>query len=254
MKILLTGSEGMIGSELKKYWAGMYQLHFIDLKLGTDLNTCDLPKVDAVVHLAGKSGVRESFGNPMEYWKNNVMATKRLFDHYTDTPVYYASSSTAKEPYRNPYALTKYTLEQLAPEKSLGMRFTTVYGTQTRPQMFVPKLLRKEVTYINNHTRDFIHVSDVCRAITMFVQKNINGVIDVGTGKSYHLQQLLDAYGIDTIPMQEGGEHERKDNKADTNQLTAIGMVPRIDVIDYLCQEKELDKSEFSKYNVTIGD
>jgi nucleoside-diphosphate-sugar epimerase len=168
--------------------------------------------------------------------------------------VYYASSSTAKEPHRNPYALTKYTLEQLAPEKSLGMRFTTVYGTQTRPQMFVPKLLRKEVTYINNHTRDFIHVSDVCRAITMFVQKNINGVIDVGTGKSYHLQQLLDAYGIDTIPMQEGNEHERKDNKADTNQLTAIGMVPRIDVIDYLCQEKELDKSEFSKYNVTIGD
>jgi len=54
--------------------------------------------------------------------------------------------------------------------------------------------------------------------------------------------------------MQEGGEGERKDNKADINQLTAIGMKPRIDVIDYLCQEKELDKSEFSKYNVTIGD
>ena len=206
------------------------------------------------MHLAGKSGVRESFDNPMEYWKNNVMATKRLFDHYKDVPVYYASSSTAKEPHRNPYALTKYTLEQIAPENSLGMRFTTVYGTQTRPKMFIPKLLRKEVTYINNHTRDFIHVSDVCRSITMFVQKQIKGVIDVGTGKSYHLQELLDAYGIDNIPMQEGGDGERKDNKADTNQLTAIGMKPRIDVIDYLCQEKELDKSEFSKYNVIIGD
>ena len=102
--------------------------------------------------------------------------------------------------------------------------------------------------------RDFIHISDVCRSITMFIQKQIKGVIDIGTGKSYHLQELLDAYGVYNIPMQEGGEGERKDNKADINQLTAIGIEPRIDVIDYLCQEKELDKSEFSKYNVTIGD
>lgn len=253
MKILLTGSEGMLGSTLKMFWRGIYDMTFIDLKLGSDLNTCDLPTdIDAVVHLAGKSGVRESFDNPMEYWTHNVKATRRLFNYYK-IPIYYASSSTAKEPERNPYAYTKYTIEQEAPPNAVGLRFTTIYGSDARPNMFIPKLLRNEVEYINNHSRDFIHIADVCRAITMILNSNLKGVIDIGTGKSNHLSKLIQAKGI-KVPMREGGKHERKDNTADTSQLNSIGWKPRIDIIDFLNQEKTLDKSSFSKYNVTIGD
>lgn len=254
MKLLITGSEGMLGSVLKMFWRGIHQMTFIDLKLGTDLNTCELPNdIDAVIHLAGKSGVRESIDNPTDYWENNVLASKRLFDYYT-CPIYYASSSTAKEPDKNPYAYSKFIIERYALEHCIGLRFTTMYGSDARPNMFIPKLLRNDVEYINNHTRDFIHMADVCRAITMIMNSNLKGVIDIGTGNSYHLSKLLDAKGIKNIPMRNGSKHERIDNTADITQLTSIGWRPQIDVIDFLCQEKTLDKEAFSKYNVTIGE
>lgn len=254
MKILLTGSEGLIGSTLKKFWAGHHSLQFIDLKLGSDLNTCELDyDVDVIVHLAGKSGVRQSLKSPEEYWNNNVIAFQRLIKAFPNTRILYASSSTAVDPSRNPYAMTKFILEQLAPKDSLGLRFRTVYGSEKRPEMFIPKLLRNDVEYINNHTRDFIHVADVCRAITLLLNSDTTGVIDVGTGKAVHLQALIDAVGVD-VPMRQGTAYELTDNVANPIELFNLGWKPRIGVIDYLVQEKTLDKDRFSKYNVTIGD
>jgi nucleoside-diphosphate-sugar epimerase len=254
VKILLTGSEGLIGSILKKYWIGIHELQFIDLLLGKDLNTCDLDyDVDVIVHLAGKSGVRQSIKEPKEYWYNNVEATKRLFDAFPSTKIIYASSSTAIDPYRNPYALTKFTMEHIAPNNSLGLRFRTVYGGDKRPEMFIPKLLRNEVTYINNHKRDFIHVSDVCKAITVLLSSSVTGVIDVGTGTSVHLKDIADVWGLD-VPMRSGNDFELDDNLANPTELFDLGWKSEIGILDYLNQEKTLDKTSFSKYNVTIGD
>jgi len=254
MKILLTGSEGLIGSTLKKFWAGRHTLQFCDLELGQDLNTCELNHdVDVIVHLAGKSGVRQSLKNPDEYWYNNVLAFERLVKAFPNTRIVYASSSTAIDPSRNPYAMTKFILEHIAPKDSLGLRFRTVYGGDKRPEMFIPKLLRNEVEYINNHTRDFIHVADVCRAITLLLDSSTTGVIDVGTGKAVHLKALIDAVGID-VPMRQGTAYELTDNVANPKELFDLGWSPEIGVIDYLVQEKALDKGRFSKYNVTIGD
>ena len=81
-----------------------------------------------------------------------------------------------------------------------------------------------------------------------------HGTIDIGTGKSYHLSKLIQAKGLKNIPMREGGKHERRDNTADTTRLHSIGWRSRIDVIDFVSQEKTLDNEAFSKYNVTIGD
>ena len=38
-----------------------------------------------------------------------------------------------------PYAMSKYSLEQIAPENSLGMRFTTVYRPSAKPNMLILK-------------------------------------------------------------------------------------------------------------------
>ena len=78
MRILLTGSDGMIGSVLKKYWAGMHTVIPIDIKSGNDLLDCELNyQVDAVVHLAAMSGVRKSLEVPQEYFDNNVVASPK---------------------------------------------------------------------------------------------------------------------------------------------------------------------------------
>ena len=128
-KILLTGHRGFIGSRLYKRL-----LHTdvvgIDLLDGQDLLTCDLPNIDfdLIIHLAGRSGVRESINNPGAYWHNNVEASRRLFERYPDTRILYASSSSAYEPDLNPYAASKYVLEELAERypNTLGMRLSWV--------------------------------------------------------------------------------------------------------------------------------
>ena len=159
MDILLTGASGFIGSNFHQHYKDRYNIICIDKLEGQDLLTCNLPSVDLVIHLAGLSGVRQSFDNPTDYWKQNVIVSQRLFDCYKNTRVMYASSSTAYEPWRNPYALSKHAVEQIAPRYSLGMRFTTTYGPNAREHMFIPKLLIRNVKYINtNHTRSTIRI------------------------------------------------------------------------------------------------
>ena len=51
--------------------------------------------IDLVIHLAGLSGVRDSLDKPTDYWKTNVIVSQRLFEHYRDSRIIYASSSTA---------------------------------------------------------------------------------------------------------------------------------------------------------------
>ena len=143
MNILLTGSEGFIGSNLKNK---LDNVTCLDLKLGEDLLTCELPNnIDVVIHLAGLSGVRISLDNPAEYWKQNVIGSQRIFEHYKNSRILYASSSTAHEPWKNPYAMSKYSMEQLEHNNCLGMRFTTVYGTGARKDMLIPKILRNDI-------------------------------------------------------------------------------------------------------------
>ena len=111
-KILLTGHRGYIGSTLYNKL-----LHTdvvgIDLLDGQDLLTCELPNIDfdLIIHLAGRSGVRESLRDPGAYWRNNIEASRRLFDRYPETRIIYASSSSAYEPDLNPYAASKHILE-----------------------------------------------------------------------------------------------------------------------------------------------
>ena len=118
MKILLTGHNGYIGSALHTVLQNAGHTVFgIDLKTGDDLLFFDKwpENIDLVIHLAGKSGVRESIKDPASYWMNNIEASKRLFARYGDKcRIIYASSSSAYEPDLNPYAASKYCLEELA--------------------------------------------------------------------------------------------------------------------------------------------
>ena len=81
MNILLTGSEGFIGSYLYKSLSNKYKFIGFDLKSGNDILKSKLPKnIDLVIHLAGLSGVKDSLERPEKYWKTNVLGSKRIFD------------------------------------------------------------------------------------------------------------------------------------------------------------------------------
>ena len=235
MKILLTGSDGFIGSNLKNT---DYHFHCLDIKSGKDIMTCELPDVDVVIHLAGLSGVRDSLDRPTDYWINNVIASQRIFEKYKDKRILYASSSTAYEPWKNPYAMSKYSMEQIATQNSVGMRFTTVYGPGARQSMLIPRILKNDVPYVNvNHKRDFIHVDDVISAMLILIHNTYTGIIDVGTGISNKLTDIMDRVGIETKG-QIGGDNERLDNKADTSTLNGFNWKPNIELFDYIQKNK----------------
>ena len=240
MDILLTGSEGFIGQHLNKFLNEQgHKVICIDKKSGNDLLSCDLKySVDLVIHLAGLSGVRDSLGRPEEYWIQNVIAGQRLFDFFKDTRILYASSSTAHEPWKNPYAMSKYSLERIAPVNSVGMRFTTVYGPNARESMLIPRILRNDVPYINtNHSRDFIHVNDLVRAIDTLIKSDFKGITDIGSGVTNNLVELVDYFGID-CERAVGEENERLDNLADNTILNKIGWSPNIKLYDYIKEKR----------------
>ena len=246
MKILLTGSNGFIGKNLKTYLQiKRHTIIEIDRNSGNDLLTCDLKyDVDWVIHLAGIAGVRDSLANPTEYWTQNVIASQRVFDHFKDTKILYASSSTAYEPWRNPYAMSKYSMEQIAPKKSVGMRFTTVYGPQARDKMLIPRILRNDVPYINtNHWRDFIHVDDICTAIETLMNQEDNlipygDVVEIGTGVSHRLTDIINYFSIDVSKQQLGDEGERIDNKANVEFLNTLGWKAKVELKDYITKNR----------------
>lgn len=239
MNILLTGSEGFIGQHLFNFLKINHKVICLDKQTGNDLLTCDLKyNVDLVIHLAGLSGVRDSLERPTEYWEQNVIAGQRLFDYFKDTRILYASSSTTHEPWRNPYAMSKYGLEQVAHANSLGMRFTTVYGPNARESMLIPKILKNDIDYLNvNHSRDFIHVDDVVSAIDTVLQTDLKGVIDVGTGTTNKLIDIAEYFKIDYEP-KIADQTERLDNKANTETLNKLGWSSKINLYKYIEENK----------------
>ena len=240
MKILLTGSEGFIGQHIQSFLKDRHQLICLDKLTGNDLVTCNLDyDVDLVIHLAGLSGVRDSLDNPTEYWTNNVVGSYRIFKQFDKGPkILYASSSTAKEPWRNPYAMSKFYMEQIAPHNALGMRFTTVYGPGAREQMLIPKILKNDVDYINiDHSRDFIHIDDILTAVGFLIvnkpPKKLK-VVDVGTGISNKLIDIFDHINMTIKDKRMGTIYERKDNIAKIGTLSKMGWIPQTNLLDYL--------------------
>ena len=118
MKILVTGDKGFIGQTLvKRLEKDNHTIVGIDTKANTNIISAELPQVDLVIHLAGIGGVRESLADPKKSWDNNVEGTKRILEHYKDTRVLFASSSSQYDPWRNPYAVsyTHLTLPTTSP-------------------------------------------------------------------------------------------------------------------------------------------
>jgi UDP-glucuronate 4-epimerase len=235
MNILITGHKGYIGSRLFKELSLSHTVTGIDKVEGDDLLFCEFPKqeFDAIIHLAGLSGVRESIKDPSAYWMNNIEASRRLFEAYPDTRILYASSSSAYEPDLNPYAASKFVLEELASRypHTLGMRFHTVYSDGCpRENMFFNKLLNGTLEYVTSHYRDFVHLNDVIDAIKiLLLQPRITDVIDIGTGNPIKIQDLASH-----LPVRLNTPGERQFTCADTEKLKLLGWKPKYSVENFL--------------------
>lgn len=230
MKIVITGHEGFIGSNLTKYLSNLgHNIIGLDIKSGNNILTCDLPDCDTVIHLAGIGGVRESLNDPAKYWLNNVEGTRRILEYYSDIRVLVAGSSSQYEPHLNPYAASKHIIESIPHNNVCFMRLHTVYGSNPRKGMFFDKLINGTLEYVTDHQRDFIHVDDVCRAIELLINADYKGAIDVGTGSSIKISDIRK-----DLPIKSVASAERKITCADITVLQSLGFSTNISVSKFL--------------------
>ena len=235
MKVLVTGHRGFIGRYVFADWRKThgYNVHGIDHP--EDVGDFKGGDYDLVIHLAAWADIRESLQKPDEYYNNNVVKAKSLFDwcRDTNTRLLYASSSAVDADYwNNPYAMSKWINEQMAPPNSAGMRFTTVYGPDSRDNMMYGMLKDKTAPYVTNHRRDWIHVKDVCRAIRYLASSTICGPVPVGYGESIPVRKLAQAFGQGDLPVKDYTPGEAEDNVADISIMLSTGWFPTINILD----------------------
>ena len=242
MRILLTGTQGyrkgFIGNRFLDLYKDKYDIVEFEGDI-RDAQCIDLRGYDMVIHLAALAGVRRSHEIPEEYWQTNVTASKYIFDscRYYKVPIVYASSSSVYEWWQSPYAASKYAMEALAPDGSIGLRFHTVYGPNSRTDMLYDMLQKKDpkLSYITKHTRDWTHVDDVCSAISLCVDKYYDieeKAIDVGNGKPVTVKEMADkVWPENNLPIKEV-TGERENTCANPEVLLSYGWEPKHHILE----------------------
>jgi UDP-glucuronate 4-epimerase len=159
-------------------------------------------KPQRVVNLAAQAGVRYSIINPYSYVESNIVGFLNILEgcrHHGVEHLVYASSSSVygantKQPFSvhdnvdhpiSLYAATKKSNELMAHTYShlfniptTGLRFFTVYGPWSRPDMAMIKFTQKifagepiDVFNYGNHGRDFTYIDDIVEGVIRTLDK-----------------------------------------------------------------------------------
>ena len=257
--ILLTGAAGFIASNLAEELVKSFNVIGIDnfdnyyskdIKLNNlaelhdaenfrflevdILNKSDLSKIfvenkiDLIIHLAAKAGVRPSIENPDAYFKTNIEGTLNLLNCTKEFSVknfIFASSSSIygnneKVPFSetdnvdfpiSPYAASKkagelicHTYHHLYRINIACLRFFTVYGRRQRPDLaiakFTNKILYNESIPVygdGSFRRDFTYIDDIIDGITKCInwisnQENpVYKIFNLGESHTYSVLDLI---------------------------------------------------------------
>lgn len=169
---------------------------------------------DAVLNLAARAGVRYSMENPHVYMTTNACGSLNILElmkKYKVSKYVLASTSSLyagmSMPFSesldvstpiSPYAATKkaaeamaYTYHHLYGIDVTVLRYFTVYGEMSRPDMAQFRMMRwiddeKEIELFGSgdQARDFTHVDDIARGTILAIKKLGYEVINLGGGKN----------------------------------------------------------------------
>lgn len=185
-------------------------------------------KIDAVVHLAAKAGVRPSISNPDMYFDVNVNGTLCLIhamNKYQVKKLVFSSSSSVygnniKIPYSetdnvdfpiSPYAASKkscelliHTFHHLNKLDVINLRFFTVYGPRQRPDLAIYKFFKSiyngrsiDVYGDGSTSRDYTYIDDIVQGISNSLSylehhENVYETINLGNNHPVKLTELID--------------------------------------------------------------
>lgn len=180
-------------------------------------------KIDVVVHLAARAGVRPSIQQPELYYDVNVTGTLRVLEAmrasgvkklvfgssssvYGNNPTVPFSETDPVDHPISPYAATKkagellcYSYHHLYEFDIFCLRFFTAYGPRQRPEMAIHKFAKdilggKPVTMYGDGStqRDYTYVADIVAGILASAQR-VRGyeIINLGESRTISLLDLI---------------------------------------------------------------
>jgi UDP-glucuronate 4-epimerase len=299
VNILVTGAAGFIGSQVCEYlihngnniigldnFDNFYPAKFKHLNLETLNNNSNFKfyeadildsnalneifashKVDVIIHLAAKAGVRPSIESIKEYYDVNVNGTLSLLEsmrmHKVKKMLFASSSSiygnNPKVPFSetdrvdnpiSPYASTKKSGELLCHVYChlykfdiTCLRFFTVFGPRQRPDLAIHKFTRlidlgAPIPFYGDGStsRDYTYIDDIITGINCALS-NLNGyrIYNLGESNVINLKQMVttieDTLGkkavLNQLPMQQGDVSR---TYADISKAQSeIGYAPKYD-------------------------
>lgn len=118
-KILLTGSSGRLGTEIKKL------TEVVDFKYDINL---PFPKIscDLIIHAAAFTDVAKADKDRSECFKTNTYGTFNLVESYKNVPFVYISTEYAKNP-KEVYAFSKYIGEEVVKTHPMHLILRTLF-------------------------------------------------------------------------------------------------------------------------------
>ena len=223
MKVLITGSEGYIGSHLCQMIRKtrpdieVYRLEWINTDIREYYNVLrewEEKHFDTVIHLAALVRVGESVKDPIDYYETNVTGTLNVLRLLNYIYFIFASTGAAANP-TSPYAYSKVMAESIIQQK-LGeddhtiFRFYNVIGTDGYPATNPDGLfynLKNAITsgafslYGTDYDtkdgtaiREYIHVNDVCKSIIKAIDKPSNSIENLAYGDTRTVQEIVDIF------------------------------------------------------------
>jgi nucleoside-diphosphate-sugar epimerase len=133
----------------------------------------------------------------------NYIKTKRIkFIFLSTSHVYKSSNKKIDENFEkkpsNIYGKYKLKSENYIRKHLkdfLILRVFNIYGPNQPKGYFFSdiqeKIKNKQKIYINNSYRDFIHVNEVSRFLNFSIKKDLKGILNLGSGKSFSLQKII---------------------------------------------------------------
>ncbi|MFM6924362.1 MAG: GDP-mannose 4,6-dehydratase [Ferruginibacter sp.] len=201
---------------------------FYEIDIAEGLEAVPDEKIDAVIHLAAKAGVRPSIEDPAGYIKVNITGTQKVHDFMQARAIHklvFASSSSVygnnkKMPFSeednvdnpiSPYAYTKkagelmnYAFHHLYHVDVINLRFFTVYGPGQRPDLAIHKFVERIaedqplVLFGNGDTaRDYTYIDDTVAGIFSALKYCLQNTglyttVNLGNNKPVKLNELVD--------------------------------------------------------------
>jgi len=227
-KVLITGSKGFVGKHLSRRLiengtsiiSSSSKNYENNLDI-TNMNQLQsIEKVQAIIHLAAKTGVTDSIYKPYETYYTNLMGTLNLLEfarlrnvhkfifvstYVYGQPKYLPIDEMHPVNPHSPYNKSKLLAEQLCQDYShdFGIDIVTlrpfyIYGPGSRPYSFVSSAIRQinengKVLLSGEHTkRDFLFISDFVNLLEIMLDEFPNGynLYNVGYGTSYTLREV----------------------------------------------------------------